>query len=455
MSNGRPSEKEARLVNAAEEVAANQQQDSDTAGTAQGKSTESSSGEHEGGANLPTLHVGVEVNRLKIPSVFMATAGVLATLFLAWAVYKTLDLILLLFLALLIATAIEPIVNWLRRGPFNRSAGILIVYTGVFLVIGLILYLTVPVIIQQVGALGTNLNATVQDLRKTVNGSDSAFVRQEGGVLLDALGNVVKQSSATPANGGASPEEVQTATNAAITVATFFFSIITIFVVAFYWLTERTLIKRSLMSWLPARRANRIRRVWDDIEVKVGGWVRGQLTLMAIVGTISALGYLVIGLDFWPALGLFIFLAEIIPLVGPYIGTAPAVLVALTQQHDGGGIGKALIVVAFAVVLQTIEGNVLVPRIMRSSVGISPLTVIISILLGATLAGLPGALVAVPVAGSLQVIITDIKAGRESDEKLNEATSASAETRAESGELVVATERAGETHTHVESGATT
>src|SRR5438045_9013626 len=79
-----------------------------------------------------------------------------------------------------------------------------------------------------------------------------------------------------PASG---PETIEAATRTTLSVAEVFFGVTTIFVVAYYWLTERTLIKRAAMSWLSPRRANRVRRVWDDIEVKVGGWVRGQVTL--------------------------------------------------------------------------------------------------------------------------------------------------------------------------------
>jgi predicted PurR-regulated permease PerM len=243
---------------------------------------------------------------------------------------------------------------------------------------------------------------------------------------------------------------VATITQTALGLAEAFFSVITFFVVAYYWLTERTLIKRSIMSWLPSQRANRVRRVWDDIEVKVGGWVRGQLTLMVIVGVVSAVGYFAIGVKYWPVLALFIGLAEAIPLVGPYIGTAPAVIIALTQPgNDGlpaligagdiGSVTRALLVVVFAIVLQMVEGNVLVPRVMKNSVGISPLTVIVSLLIGAALAGLVGALLAVPIAGSIQVIVQDIKAAHESDTRFEETTEAAKETREEAGELIVAT----------------
>lgn len=414
------------------------------------------------GTELRPLHVGVEVNRLKIPSVIMVTAGVLFTLFIAWVMYSTLHILLLLFIAILLATAIEPVVNWLRRGPFNRSAGILVVYSGLFLIIALIGWITLPVIFQQVGALGRSLSDTATQMETSVSDWDRGILRQQGLLFadaLDAIGNQFEAREPQPLPPDATPEQVEAAeqekvaaaAETAVVVAEVFFAFITIFVVAFYWLSERTLIKRSVMSWLPAKRANRIRRVWDDIEVKVGGWVRGQLLLMGIVGVVSAIGYFVMGLQYWPALALFIAVAEAIPLVGPYIGTAPAILVALTQP--GGGFDKALLVVAFAIVLQTIEGNVLIPRVMKNSVGISPLTVLISILFGATLAGLAGALVAVPLAGAIQVIVSDLKAARESEEKLEEVTAAAQDTRAAAGELVVATPEEGDSNTLAEAGA--
>ncbi|MBF6613730.1 MAG: AI-2E family transporter [Chloroflexi bacterium] len=421
--------------------------------------------------NQPVARIEVDVNRLKLPTVIMATAGILGVLVISFLLYRTLTLLLLLFLSLLIATAIEPLVNWLRRGPLNRSAGILVVYTGIFLVIAAIGLLTVPLAISQVGQIGTSLNQTVGEMKQSVNeidkGQPNSFLRQQASAFVDAASTALGQfgpaatpTATPPATPQSNQQKVESVTTTALTIAEAFFSVITIFVVAFYWLTERTLIKRAAISWLPPKRANRVRRVWDDIEVKVGGWVRGQLTLMLIVGLISAVGYLVIGVKYWPALALFIAVAEAIPLVGPYIGTAPAVLVALTQGVNekglfgvGGGIGLALIVVVFAILLQMVEGNVLIPRVMKNSVGISPLTVIVSILLGATLAGIVGALVAVPIAGSLQVIISDIKAAHESEEKFEAQTEAAQETRESAGELVVAVQGVGETKTRVESQA--
>jgi len=401
------------------------------------------------GGEVTKVQPVVELNHLKIANVVIATGGVLAVIFISYLIYRTLLLFLLLFLALLIATAIEPVVNKLRKGPLNRSAGILVVYTGIFLLLGVIGWITLPVFFQQASELGASLTRTVDDIEKGITNIDDPFLKQQAEVFVSVARSFVGEVSTAPDPN--SEEAVATVRDTAVIAAEVFFAIITIFVVAYYWLTERTHVKRAAMSWFPARRANRIRRVWDDIEVKVGGWVRGQLMLMGIVGIISAVGYYFIGLQYWPALALFIAIAEAIPLVGPYIGTAPAVLVALTQP--GGGLDTALIVVLFAIVLQTIEGNVLIPRIMKDTVGISPLVVIVSILFGGVIAGLAGALVAVPLAGAIQVIIQDLKAAHDSEEKFEAQTDAAVETRAEAGELVVAESAGGETRTKVEEGA--
>lgn len=396
----------------------------------------------------PPVNVRVATGGLRIPTVIAATVAVLAVVLVSYLLYKTLLLLLLLFLALLVGTAIEPVVNWLRRGPFTRSAGILIVYTGLFVVIGVIGYIMFAVFFSQLGSLAASLNVRVTQMETDVKAMEPGFLRDQADILSRAARGVVSNLSRTGAPVG-EEEAIEAVTETTLVLAEGFFAFTTIFVVAYYWLIERTRMKRSLIAWFPANRANRIRRVWDDIEVKVGGWVRGQFVLMATVGVLSAIGYFFIGLSYWPALALFIAIAEAIPLVGPYIGTAPAIIVALTQvENDGflaligvgdiGALPRVLLVAVFAIVLQTIEGNVLVPRVMKHSVGISPLLVIISILFGGVIAGLAGALVAVPLSGAFQVIVQDLKAAHESDTKFDEATEDSEETRAKDNELVVA-----------------
>ena len=144
-----------------------------------------------------------------------------------------------------------------------------------------------------------------------------------------------------------------------------------------------------------------VNTVWMEVEEKLGGWVRGQLLLMLAIGAMATVGYALLGLPSPILLGVAAALFEIIPMIGPFLAFAPAVLVALATVDPT----RALEVAGYALVIQQIESNILVPRVMGHTVGVSPLTVLIGILVGASLAGLPGAFLAVPLAGALQVIL--------------------------------------------------
>ena len=141
-----------------------------------------------------------------------------------------------------------------------------------------------------------------------------------------------------------------------------------------------------------------------EVEEKLGGWVRGQLLLMVAIGVMATIGYVFLGLPSPAVLGVLAGLFEIIPMIGPFLAFAPAVLVALATVDPT----RALMVVGYALVIQQIESNVLVPRVMGRTVGVSPLTVMLGILLGGALAGLPGAFLAVPAAGALQVVLAHV-----------------------------------------------
>ena len=131
--------------------------------------------------------------------------------------------------------------------------------------------------------------------------------------------------------------------------------------------------------------------IWDEVEQKVGDWLRGQLTLCLVIGVTATIGYAVMGISFWPLLGLWAGITEIIPILGPWLGGVPAVIIALTQSWE-----KAALVVGFVLLLQMMENAILVPRVMRGAVGLTPLTVFIAILAGTEFAGVAGALAGHP-----------------------------------------------------------
>ena len=177
-------------------------------------------------------------------------------------------------------------------------------------------------------------------------------------------------------------------------------SVVTVLALVYFWMTERARLQRFTLSFLPAQRRSGARNTWNDVELRLGGWVRGQLVLMTAVGVLTGTACWLIGLPSPLLLGLIAGLAEIIPLVGPAIGAIPAVVVAASVGPE------ALVLVLLAyVVIHLVEGNVLVPIVMRNAVGISPFLVIACLLIGGALDGFRGALVAVPVAASIEVIL--------------------------------------------------
>ena len=179
-------------------------------------------------------------------------------------------------------------------------------------------------------------------------------------------------------------------------------SVITALVVTFYYLLEKRLLRGLILDSLSPRMRDRVDGLWTEVENKVGRWMRGQLLLCLIIGVFATVFYGIIGLDFWPLLGLWAGITEIIPILGPWLGAIPAVLVALTM-----GAEIALLVAVFILLLQSLENWVLVPRVMRGAVGLTPLTVFVAIIAGTQLMGITGAILAIPIAAGLQVILTE------------------------------------------------
>jgi predicted PurR-regulated permease PerM len=331
---------------------------------------------------------------VKLPPAEVARAtlvviGVAAGCWLLWQVQEVLFLVVL---AILLSTAIEPVVKQLRRGPFTRGTGVLAVYTLIILIIGLPAYAFVPSVIDQAATFTSTLPDKLDQLRPY------AMTLHPAAVANLVVGMIDDSTRALQAPQQPAQEQiVQAGTTAAHTL----FSFVTVFVLAFYWLVERASVKRVMLRAVPVRHARNVNTVWMEVEEKLGGWVRGQLIMMLAIAVAATAGYVVLGLPNPALLGVIAGLCEIIPMIGPFLAFAPAVLVAPATIDPT----RALMVVAYALVIQQIESNVLVPRVMGRTVGISALTVLIGILIGGTLAGLPGAFLAVPIAAALQVIL--------------------------------------------------
>ena len=330
----------------------------------------------------------------KLPTGEVVRAGLtlmalVVGLYLLWYVQEA---IFLLFLAILLATAIEPIVNRLRRGPFSRGSGVLVVYTVIVLLLGLIGLAVVPSLAAQASSFADTIPAKLEQARPLAEQLRPESLRNTAvGVL-----NRVNEGIRTPAP----PPETAELVELGATAGHYLLSFFSVFVLAFYWLVERASIKRALLRMVTPRRAKYVNTVWVEVEEKLGGWVRGQLLVMSIMGVVASVGFFFIGLPSPILLGVIVALGEAVPLVGPFLGFAPAVIVAFVVEPY-----LALVTLVFALVAQQIEGNFLLPRIMGHTVGVSPLTVMMGLLVGSIVAGLPGAFLAIPIAGAIQVIL--------------------------------------------------
>jgi predicted PurR-regulated permease PerM len=319
-----------------------------------------------------------------------AVVGLIALGFAAGGV------LLLFFVAILLASALEPMVGLIRsRLPLGRGATILIVYVTFFVtVLGLAL-VVVPAAIAQGEQILAGLPAFFDSARDWAKDLRPHALSTSVRTLIDSVAGLAKPAPPGP---DAVVEVGALAAEVAVTLAT-------LLTLVFFWLVEHAQLQRYVLSFVAADRRAGARNAWNEVEGRLGAWVRGQLILMGAMGAATGVAYTLLGLPGAVLLALIAAITEAIPIVGPLLGAIPAVLVATTVSPE-----LALIVAGVYVVLQLIEGSVLVPLVMRNTVGISPLLVLLSVLIGAAVGGVVGALLAVPVAASVEIVLSRLQA---------------------------------------------
>jgi predicted PurR-regulated permease PerM len=328
----------------------------------------------------------------------LTPVSLLLVLVVAYLLIKVQLVLVLVLLAVLFATVIERPVIELEKRRIPRGLSILAVYVAIFGTITLGVMLISPTIQKEADRFQRDAPVQLSELRSSWLESGNGLLSGAG---ADALQRVIQEFD----DPSAPPKQLTIGIVTGIgggVVGT-----LTVLVMAFYYLMEKNFLRRLVISQLASTNRDRVERVWDNVEAQVGRWLRGQLTLCFIIGTASLIGYGSMGIRFWPLLGLWAGLTEIVPIVGPWIGGIPAVIIAMTQSWD-----KALMVGIFVVLLQLTENTILVPRVMKGAVGLSPLTVFIAILAGTQYLSVAGALLAIPVAAAVQVILADYLRGR-------------------------------------------
>lgn len=325
--------------------------------------------------------------------------GVLVVLAIAMALSSATRVGVLVFVALVLASGLEPSTDFLRnRLPIGRGASVLLVYAAFFLGVVGILVLIVPAAIGQLSLVGTRLGPVLVSARAWADSVQPQFVGASIAALVEALQRMTTSSSADP-----KPSDVLAF---GLTVAEAAISTVSVLALVYFWLTGRARFQRFVLALLPEGRRGGAREAWNDIEGRLGSWVRAQLLLMGAMGLMATIAYAVIGLEGALLLGVVAALAEAIPLVGPALGVVPALGVAAMT----GDLGKVAIVAGVYVVIQVFEGNVLVPMVMRRTMNVPPFLVVAGILVGAAVGGLVGALLAMPVVAALLAVMERMQA---------------------------------------------
>lgn len=301
------------------------------------------------------------------------------------------NIVLLLLLSGLMTLVLMPLVDWLERfRPLPRPAAVLMSYLCVLIVFGGILYLVVPPLVDQANQLVKGLPEIVQGV--TAPGSPLRDAMDRFGVNPGAgLGAQVQQVAT------ALLSNVATVVRDATTVAV---GIVVVLVVSFYLLNEGHEFRLKLDAIVPDEHREKFEFLQESVVTAVGGYVRAQLTVAFMVGVLAGFSAWAIGIRFPLIIGVLAGVFELIPFFGPTLGAIPAILIALFQ---GNWIKLALIVGAF-IVIQQLESNIIGPRIMAHGVGLHPLVVILVVLIGIEVAGIWGALFAVPAAAILVAI---------------------------------------------------
>ncbi len=292
-----------------------------------------------------------------------------------WLVLQIRDILLLLFIAFLLMTAIHPLVTGLERFRIPRAVSILLVYIVVLGFLGVSLASAIPVLVVQSTKLFQTLPGLVTKILPYWNIDISTFTQQ----IAPISENVLK-----------------------VTVGIFsnIFTTMTVLVFTFYFLLERRHAEHILSDLFGEAIGTEVTDGLRLVERRLGAWVRGELILMSFVGVVTYIGLTLLHVDFALPLAIIAGTLEIVPMVGPNISAIPAILVGLSVSPF-----LALSVAILYFGIQQTENNIIVPLVMRKSIGFSPLITILSLLIGARLAGIAGAILAVPVVLVLQVVL--------------------------------------------------
>jgi predicted PurR-regulated permease PerM len=313
-----------------------------------------------------------------------------------WLLYRFNQVVFILFVSILIGTVIRPVVAWLNRRGLPRIAGVILVYFVLLaLLIGFVLLLF-PLLVDQSTTIAAAVPGYYQGLREWMVNYPNQLIVQLSEFLptnLPGLQPVQQTGEQVLASAGQAFGYVGSA-------AKVIFIFTAILLLALHWTLDGPRTIQSLLLLVPASRRESIRELISAMESKVGYYIAGQSVLCLVIGVMALVAYLLIGLPNALVLALVAGILEAVPMVGPLLGAIPAAVIALSIAPS-----KLIWVIVATIVIQQVENSLLVPRVMRKAVGVNPFVSLLSIFAFSSLFGIAGALMAIPIAAIIQLLL--------------------------------------------------
>jgi predicted PurR-regulated permease PerM len=331
--------------------------------------------------------------------VVLATIFVVCVFLTFWLLYSLREVLFLFFVAIVVGTAIRPAVEWLHRRGLSRATGIIIIYILIAGLLAGFVAMIFPLLADQATEISRTIPEYYTNARSALINSENRLLQNIGWRIPSQITFLMSRDPNT--------EEVLDQVGQTLlytnVILKGLLGTLAIFLLAYYWTQESNFIMRSLLRVMPPQRKKRVREFLQLAETKLGGYIRGQGLLCIAVGIAAFIAYLFIGLPYLLVLAIFAGVMELVPIFGPALGAIPAFLVALSIDPT-----KAIWVVVATAIIQLLENAVLVPRIMRHSMGVNPIIVLLSLIAFGSVFGFAGALLALPLAAIIQLLISRV-----------------------------------------------
>ena len=330
----------------------------------------------------------------KIEISFGSVVMIIATVIGLWLFFYLREIVLFVFIAFIIASALGPPLRTLQRHKIPQALSIattFLIIVGLVILIG---FMILPALYEQIENFLRHLPDIIGRAAQVFTGSqvDQNQAQEYTRQLVNTFTSNAKELSSNVVEVG-------------LGLFSGFISAVTVIVMSFYFIIEREQLYKGLELLMPHNDFIRVRNISQKVEHKLGLWLRGQLLLGAIIAVATYLGLMALGLHQYALpLALIAGIFELVPIIGPILSAIPAVLIAITISP-----ALAIAVILLYLVLQQLESHLIVPKVMEKAVGLNPLFVIIALLAGGALMGMLGALLAVPFAVVIATVLEDIR----------------------------------------------